>query len=61
MRCEVCQGSGYIFAKYDEPMPCAECNAYGFANCCEGLREQPEPDGEITATDQGTRRGPPSR
>ena len=44
MRCEVCMGSGTINAKYDEPMPCANCGGLGQVHCCEGVREQPEQD-----------------
>ena len=49
MRCERCQGLGWVIELGDMigGKPCPECNGGGIAHCCDGLREQPEnEDGE---------------
>lgn len=43
MRCEVCQGVGYIITNWqDKPTPCFECNGFAIIACCDGLQCQPE-------------------
>jgi DnaJ-class molecular chaperone len=59
MICETCHGTGKVM-RDSLPVsgvmpgdpdhggsiwePCGDCGGCGFAHCCEGLREQPEPD-----------------
>jgi hypothetical protein len=54
MICELCDGCGYVVApgvRPDDPtrrvwlkLPCGDCGGSGITHCCEGLREQPEPE-----------------
>jgi DnaJ-class molecular chaperone len=44
MICPNCQGKGETYkGLFNLPTVCPECFGAGFVNCCEGLREQPEP------------------
>jgi hypothetical protein len=50
MRCDVCQGSGFVAGletELDVVEPCPACNGCGQGHCCDGLREQAEPDDDI--------------
>jgi hypothetical protein len=56
MRCEVCQGAGFIRTAPGECSPCYECNQFAIIHCCEGLiaNEQPESDRPIEEADTKT-------
>jgi excinuclease UvrABC ATPase subunit len=43
MRCEACQGCGWILVSMVnlDWSVCPECDGQGSQHCCEGLREQP--------------------
>jgi hypothetical protein len=57
MRCEVCQGAGMIRTAPGECSPCYECNQFAIIHCCEGLREQPEPEEMINNQNQSNGSG----
>jgi hypothetical protein len=53
MRCEKCQGEGFILRPPDQRgldvsqrlqiiWPCPDCNGCGIGHCCDGLRAQRE-------------------
>ena len=55
MNCEKCHGTGYIgrsqstehmyvWPKLAMRITCEECGGTGKSHCCDGLKEQPEPD-----------------
>lgn len=56
MRCEHCHGSGHqiLFGQFYRSddgswntsfrAPCLECGGTGIIHCCDGLKEQPEPE-----------------
>jgi hypothetical protein len=50
MICETCHGTGKTMRDPDRGgsiwEPCGDCGGCGFAHCCEGLREQPEAEGD---------------
>ena len=55
MRCEKCQGAGHRKSPYIVGLKdgdiytvnvCTDCGGTGIAHCCEGMREQPEPETE---------------
>lgn len=44
MRCESCQGRGWIVRRRDNYwVYCPDCGGSGVTHCCEGDRAQPEP------------------
>ena len=50
MRCEACQGTGfipYLETHIRVPRPCEECGGSGIAHCCEGLCESRETQEEM--------------
>lgn len=48
MRCEECDGKGWVPFKAEGfvvRMPCMACLGDGVAHCCDGLRAQPDEEG----------------
>jgi hypothetical protein len=45
MLCPCCNGQHWI-TKEGHVQPCPECGGLGEVHCCEGLSEQPPPEGE---------------
>jgi RecJ-like exonuclease len=45
MLCPRCHGTRTVF-DHGQPQPCPDCGGMGEVHCCDGLTEQPGPDGE---------------
>jgi hypothetical protein len=47
-RCQACRGIGLVEMLVRswllDVVPCLECGGSGWEHCCEGLREQPNPN-----------------
>ena len=51
MMCPRCHGTHYVLAN-GQRLPCPECGGLGEIHCCDGLTEQPDPEGEAVETPQ---------
>jgi hypothetical protein len=45
MLCPRCHGTRSVL-DHGQPRPCPDCGGMGEIHCCDGLTEQPDPDGE---------------
>jgi hypothetical protein len=45
MLCPRCHGTRYVL-HHGQRLPCPDCGGMGELHCCDGLTEQPDPDGE---------------
>lgn len=61
MICPTCEHSGlrgFVLLRVwpdgaKEWVPCPDCGGSGFANCCEGMREQPESEQTLMPDSSG--------